>query len=127
MSKNNALLNDLAQAIESVCQTHGLHFYGLNGYQDTDDDCRFRFTISDQARSLNERDCKLLSQQGVPEDKLNRKLLNRNDGHHYRISGINKDNGTHFIVVQLIEDGSEYLIDLPHLNDFSIELALHTS
>lgn len=115
MTNNDAFLSDLSQAIESVCKTHGLHFYGLNGYTDVDETTRLRLTISDRPRTLSKEDASYLDAWGISGYHLTQNLRNPNDGKFYIVSGLNRDNSEKCIVIRSLDTGIEYLVDIEHL------------
>lgn len=115
MTNNDAFLTDLSKAIESVCKTHGLHFYGLNGHVDSNETTRLRLTVSDRPRKLSQEDTSYLEARGISANHLTQSLLNQNDGKYYTISGLNRDNSQKCIVIKSLDTGVEYLIDLKHL------------
>lgn len=115
MTSNDAFVRDLSQAIESVCKTHGLHFYGLNGHTDVNETIRLRLTVSERPRALSQEDVSYLESWGISGDHLVQNLRNPNDGKIYVVSGLNRDNSQKCIVIKSLDTEIEYLIDPKHL------------
>lgn len=116
----NNLARELQEKILSVCEAHGLHLYGLNGFEEQEGTLRFIFTVATEERLLSPQDKEVLIGLGLSDSQFDKLLFNSENCESYEISGINKDNLDLPVVIKNTATHKEHYCSINKANSMKI-------
>lgn len=116
----NNLARELQEKILSVCEAHGLHLYGVNGFEEKEGTLRFIFTVATEKRSLSPQDKEILLELGLSPYHLDKNLSNSENWDSYIISGLNRDSKELPVVIKNTVTNTEYFCSIDKANSMKI-------